>query len=202
MLLKIYPENPNPKEITNVVETLRNGGLIIYPTDTIYGVGCDIFNTKGVEAICKLKNIDPKKVNLSFICYDLSHISEFAKVSNNTFKLMKRNLPGAFTFILEGNHHLPKLFKEKKTIGIRVPDNSIIRAIVKELGNPILSTSVKDDNNSVSEYITDPELIHEKFEETVDMVIDGGYGELAPSTVVDCTTDDYQIIRQGKGILI
>lgn len=202
MLLKIYPENPNPKEIEKVVETLRNGGLIIYPTDTVYGIGCDIFNTKGVEHICKLKNIDPRKVNLSFICYDLSHISEYAKVSNDAFNLMKRNLPGPFTFILNGNSHLPKLFKTKKTIGIRVPDNNIIRTIVHELGNPILSTSLKDDDDTITEYFTDPELINEKFQDVADVVIDGGYGELAPSTVVDCTTDgDFGIVRQGKGEL-
>lgn len=201
MLIKIYPENPNPKEIAKVVETLRNGGLIIYPTDTIYGIGCDITNARAVEAICKLKGIDPRKAELSFICYDLSHISEYAKVSNTVFKTMKKNLPGAFTFILEGNNKLPKLFKEKKTVGIRVPDNNIIRTIVNQLGNPIMSTSVKD-NDLVQEYFTDPELIHEKFENVVDLVIDGGYGEIEPSTVVDCTGDEIEIIRQGKGILI
>lgn len=201
MLVKIYPENPNQKEITKVVAILRNGGLVIYPTDTIYGIGCDITNARAVEAICKLKGIDPRKHNLSFICYDLSHISEYAKVSNAVFKTMKKNLPGPFTFILEGNNKLPKLFKEKKTVGIRVPDNNIIRSIVNELGNPIMSASVKD-NDEILEYFTDPELIHEKFEGLVDIVIDGGYGEIEPSTIVDCTTDEIEIIRQGKGILI
>jgi len=201
MLIKIYPENPNPKEIAQVVETLRNGGLIIYPTDTIYGIGCDIFNARGVETICKLKNIDPRKANLSFICYDLSHISEYAKVSNSAFKLMKKNVPGPFTFILEGNNHLPKLFKAKKTVGIRVPDNNIIRTIVKELGNPILSTSVKDDD-LVLEYFTDPELIYEKFKDLVEIVIDGGYGAIEPSTIVDFTNDEIEITRQGKGELV
>lgn len=200
MLIKIYPENPNQKEIAKVVETLRNGGLIIYPTDTIYGIGCDITNARAVESICKLKGIDPRKANLSFICYDLSHISEYAKVSNTVFKTMKKNLPGAFTFILEGNNKLPKLFKEKKTVGIRVPDNDIIRTIVNQLGNPIMSTSVKDDD-LVHEYFTDPELIHEKFGNIVDIVIDGGYGEVEPSTIVDCTGAEIEITRQGKGIL-
>lgn len=201
MLIKIYPENPNPKEIAKVIETLRNGGLIIYPTDTIYGIGCDITNARAVEAICKIKGIDPRKHNLSFICYDLSHISEFAKVSNDIFKIMKKNLPGPFTFILEGNNKLPKLFKEKKTVGIRVPDNNIIRTIVNELGNPIMSASVKD-ADEVQEYFTDPELIHEKFENKVDIVIDGGYGEMEPSTIVDCTGEEIEITRQGKGELI
>lgn len=201
MLVKIYPENPNPKEINKIVETLRDGGLIIYPTDTIYGIGCDITNARAVEAICRIKGIDPKKNNLSFICYDLSHISEYARVDNNTFKMMKKNLPGAFTFILEGNNSLPKLFKQKKTVGIRVPDNNIIRTIVNELGNPILSTSVKDDQDDILEYFTDPELIHERLGHLVDIVIDGGYGELEPSTVVDCTGDEIEIIRQGKGEL-
>lgn len=200
MLLKIYEENPNPKEIAKVVDTLRNGGLIIYPTDTIYGIGCDITNARAVETICKLKNMDPRKANLSFICFDLSHISEYAKVSNENFKVMKKNLPGAFTFILEGNNRLPKLFKEKKTVGIRVPDNNIIRTIVNELGNPIMSTSVKD-NDEVFEYFTDPELMHEKFQDIVDIVIDGGFGDTEPSTIIDCTNDEIEIIRQGKGIL-
>lgn len=202
MLIRIYPENPNPKEIEKVVQFLRDGGLIVYPTDTIYGLGCDIFNTKAVEKICHFKGIDVKKANLSFICYDLSHISEYAKVDNDTFKLMKKNLPGPFTFILNGNSNLPKLFRNKKTVGIRVPDNNIIRELVKGLGNPILSTSVKDDDDEILEYFTDPELIHEKFENIADVVINGGYGSLDPSTVVDCTGDEPVIVRQGKGELI
>lgn len=201
MLLKIYPENPNPREIAQVIETLRNGGLIIYPTDTIYGIGCDIFNAKAVEAICKLKGIDPRKANLSFICYDLSHISEYAKVTDSAFKLMKKNLPGPFTFILEGNNKLPKLFKLKKTVGIRIPNNNIIRTIVKELGNPILSTSVKDDD-PVLEYFTDPELIYEKYNTQVELIIDGGYGDIEPSTVVDCTGNEVIILREAKGELV
>ncbi len=202
MLIKIYPENPNPKEIARTVEILRSGGLIIYPTDTVYAVGCDIFNAKAVENICRLKKLDVRRANLSFICYDLSHISEYAKVSNATFKLMKKNLPGAFTFILEGNNHLPKLFKQKKTVGIRVPDNAIIRTIVQELGNPVLSASLRDENDPIQQYYTDPELMHEQFEHIVNAVIDGGYGQLVPSTVVSCLADDFTIVRQGKGELL
>jgi tRNA threonylcarbamoyl adenosine modification protein (Sua5/YciO/YrdC/YwlC family) len=200
-MIRIYPENPNPREIEKVVQFLRDGGLIVYPTDTIYGLGCDIFNTKGIEKICKYKNIDAKKSNLSFICSDLSNISEYAKVDNATFKLMKKNLPGAFTFVLNGNNNLPKLFRNKKTVGIRVPDNNIIRELVKELGNPILSTSVKDKDDEIQEYFTDPELIHERCGHIADVVINAGYGALEPSTVVDCTGDEPVILRQGKGIL-
>ena len=202
MLIRIYPENPNQREIDKVVQFLRDGGLIVYPTDTIYGLGCDIFNTKAVEKICRYKNIDVRKANLSFICYDLSHISEYAKVDNDTFKLMKKNLPGPFTFILNGNNNLPKLFRNKKTVGIRIPDNNIIRELVKGLGNPILSTSVRDDENEIQEYFTDPELIHERYENIADVVINGGYGSLDPSTIVDCTGDEPVIIRHGKGELI
>lgn len=202
MLIRIYPENPNQREIDKVVQFLRDGGLIVYPTDTIYGLGCDIFNTKAVEKICRYKNIDVRKANLSFICYDLSHISEYAKVDNDTFKLMKKNLPGPFTFILNGNNNLPKLFRNKKTVGIRIPDNNIIRELVKGLGNPILSTSVRDDENEIQEYFTDPELIHERYENIADVVINGGYGSLDPSTIVDCTGDEPVIVRQGKGELI
>ncbi|MCQ2210975.1 MAG: threonylcarbamoyl-AMP synthase [Paludibacteraceae bacterium] len=202
MLIRIYPENPNQREIDKVVQFLRDGGLIVYPTDTIYGLGCDIFNTKAVEKICRYKNIDIRKANLSFICYDLSNISEYAKVDNDTFKLMKKNLPGPFTFILNGNNNLPKLFRNKKTVGIRIPDNNIIRELVKGLGNPILSTSVRDDEDEIQEYFTDPELIHERYENIADVVINGGYGSLDPSTIVDCTGDEPIIVRQGKGELI
>lgn len=202
MLIRIYPENPNEREIEKVVQFLRDGGLIVYPTDTIYGLGCDIFNARAVEKICRYKGIDPRKANLSFICYDLSNISEYAKVDNNTFKLMKKNLPGPFTFILNGNSNLPKIFRNKKTVGIRVPDNNIIRELVRGLGNPILSTSVKDDDDEILEYFTDPELIHERYENIADVVINGGYGALDPSTVVDCTGDEPVIVRQGKGELV
>ncbi len=201
MIYRIYPENPNPKEIDRVVQILQEGGVIVYPTDTIYGLGCDIFNSKAVEKVCRYKQIDPKKANLSFICYDLSHISEYAKVDNDVFKLMKKNLPGPFTFILNGNNSLPKLFKNKKTVGIRVPDNNVVREIVKQLGNPILSTSVKDESDDVLEYYTDPELIEEKLGHIADVVINSGYGSLDPSTIVDCTGDEPVIVRQGKGIL-
>ena len=199
MLLKLYEKNSNEKDLQRLVEVLRKGGLIIYPTDTVYAIGCDIFNSKGVQRICEFKKIDTRKVNLSFICYDLSHISEYAKIDDDVFRLMKKNLPGAFTFILQGNNRLPKLFKEKKTVGIRVPDNGIIRSIVQQLSNPILSTSLPEQD--LIEYNTDPELIHETYGERVDMVIDGGYGGFERSTIVDCSSGEIQITRQGKGEL-
>lgn len=201
MFIKIYPENPNPKEIDKVVAILQEGGIIIYPTDTVYAMGCDALNVKAVEHICKLKNINPEKNNLAIICYDLSNISEYAKVDNSTFKLMKKNLPGAFTFILKTTSSLPRIYKNKKTVGIRIPDNNIIRELVLKLGNPILTTSIKDDDE-VIEYTTDPELIYEKYQDTANIVIDGGYGGIQGSTVVDCTGDEPEIIRQGKGELI
>ncbi len=203
MLLRIYEENPNPKDIQAVVEALRKGAIVIYPTDTIYGIGCDINNSRAVETIARIKNINTKKEHLSFVCYDLSQISEYTKIlDNNTFKMMKRNLPGPFTFIVNANSNVPKLFKNnKKTVGIRVPNNNIIRALVQELGNPILSTSVHDDDEII-EYTTDPELIYEKYQNMVDIVIDGGYGDNNPSTVVDCTQGGFEIIRQGKGELM
>lgn len=201
MLIKIYPENPSSKEINKVIEVLREGGLVIYPTDTVYAIGCDALNVRAVEKICRMKNIDPRKSNLSIICYDLSNLSEYAKVDNASFKVMKKNLPGPFTFILPTSGELPKIYKNRKEVGIRVPDNSIIRELVKQLGNPILTTSIRD-KNDVLEYSTDPELIHEKYENTVDLVIDGGYGGIEPSTVVDCTEGDFEIIRQGKGELL
>lgn len=200
MIVKLYNENPNPREIEKVVSVLRDGGIVIYPTDTLYGMGCDALNVRAVEKICDLKGINPQKSNLSIICNDLSIISEYAKVSTPVFKLMKRNLPGPFTFILPTTSSLPKIYKNKKTVGIRVPDNNIIREIVSQLGNPVLSTSVKDDNDEI-EYTTDPELIHEKWGETADIVIDGGFGAIEASTIVDCTSDEPEIIRQGKGRL-
>lgn len=202
MLIKLYEENPNQREIEKVLEVLRGGGIIIYPTDTVYGIGCDITNVKAVEKVANYKNVKVEKSNMSFICSDLSHLSDYAKpISNQVFKLLKRNLPGPFTFILEANSNVPKYFKgKKKTVGIRVPDNNIIREIVRQLGNPILSTSVYDED-SVIEYTTDPELIHEKFEDFADLVIDGGYGDNIPSTVIDCTSDVPVIVRQGKGIV-
>lgn len=201
MLVKIYPDNPNQKEIDRVVKVLQDGGIIIYPTDTVYAMGCDAMNVRAVEQICKMKGINPQKHNLSIICYDLSNISEYAKVDNMTFKVMKKNLPGPFTFILNTTSSLPKIYKNKKTVGIRVPDNNIIRELVKNLGNPILTTSIKDDDE-VIEYTTDPELIDEKYENTVDLIIDGGYGGIEASTIVDCTSEEMEIVRQGKGELI
>ncbi|HNW67683.1 MAG TPA: L-threonylcarbamoyladenylate synthase [Bacteroidales bacterium] len=200
MFLKIYPENPNPREIQKAVNCLQNGGIIIYPTDTIYGIGCDIFKTKAIERIADILGERKKKAALSFICSDLSHLSDFTKpISNNVFKIMKKVLPGPYTFILEANNNVPKIIQSnKKTIGIRIPNNIIIREIVKELGHPILSSSVKDDDEVV-EYTTDPELIYERYENLVDMVIDGGYGDNIPSTVVDCTSGEIEILREGKG---
>ena len=200
MLLKLYNENPNPLEIEKIVTILRDGGTVIYPTDTLYAIGCDALNVRAVEKICELKGIDPQKSNLSIICNDLSIISEYAKVSNPTFKLMKRNRPGPFTFILTTTSSLPKIYKKKKTVGIRVPDNNIIREIVAQLGNPVLSTTIKDQDDQI-EYTTNPELIYEKWSDFADVVVDGGIGGIEPSTVVDCTSHDPVIIRQGKGEL-
>ena len=200
MLIKIYPNNPNEKQLAEVVACLRNGGIIIYPTDTVYGLGCDIYQAKAIEKLCKIRNINPDKANLSFICADLSHLSDFVKpIDNAVFRVLKHALPGPFTFILNANNKVPKLLhSNKKTVGIRVPDNDIARSIVKLLGNPIVSTSIHDDDEVV-EYSTDPELIYEKYKDLVDMVIDGGYGELQASTVVDYTSDEPVIVRQGKG---
>jgi len=203
MIVRLYDENPNLKEILKIVEVLRNGGVIIYPTDTIYGIGCDITKAKAVERVARMKNLKPGKANFSFIFYDLSQISNYCKpVPNVIFKLIKKNLPGAFTFILPANGNVPKLFKnKKKQIGIRIPQNNIVREIVKELGNPILSTSVHDEDE-ILEYTTDPELIHEKYGDLVDLVIDGGFGGNVASTVIDCTEEEPVIIRTGKGVLI
>lgn len=201
MLTKIYPENPNPREVARVTDILRNGGLVIYPTDTVYAIGCDALNVRAVEHICKIKSVNPHKSNLAIICSDFSNLSEYARVSNAAYKIMKRNLPGPFTFILPASNRLPKIYKERKEVGIRVPDNAIVQAIVQDLGNPILTMSVHD-NDEIVEYATDPELIHEKYHNEVDLVIDGGYGALEPSTIVNCIDDDFEIIRQGKGKLI
>jgi len=200
MLIRIHPENPDPRQIKKVVECLKDGGVIIYPTDTVYGLGCDVFNKKAMEKLCRIKGLDIKKHNLAFVCYDLSHIADFTKhLETSTYKLMKKALPGPFTFILNANSSIPKLFKnKKKEIGIRIPNNNIPREIVKELGNPIVTTSVKNDD-MILEYSTDPELIHEYFQNKVDMVISGGYGDSTPSTIVDCTDSNPIIIREGKG---
>lgn len=200
MLIKIYPENPNPKAIDQAVEVLKKGGLVIYPTDTVYGLGCDITNHKAIEKICKIRGIKPEKANFSFICSDLRHISDYIKpIDTTVFRVLKKALPGPFTFIFNANNNVPKLLSSnKKTVGIRVPDNAIARQLVAALGNPIISTSIKDDDE-VIEYSTDPELIHEKYEDLVDLVIDGGYGDNEASTVVDCTGGDFEVIREGKG---
>lgn len=201
MLLKLYNENNNSDDIDEVVEMLRDGALIIYPTDTVYAIGCDALNIRAVEKICQMKHIDPRKNNLSIICSDLSNISEYAKVDNTTFKLMKRNLPGPFTFILQGSTKLPKIFRNRKEVGIRVPDNNIIREICKALDAPILTTTVPFNNEEDPEYATNPELMEEKWANYIDLVIDGGIGGIYPSTIINCQDGEPKIIRQGKGIL-
>lgn len=199
--IKIYNENPNAKEIAKVVKVLKAGGLVIYPTDTVYGLGCDIMNSKALEKIAKIKGIKIEKAKLSFICNDLSHLSDYVKqIDSPTFKILKRALPGPYTFILPGSNNLPKIFKKKKTVGIRIPDNNIIRTLVKELGNPIVSTSIRDDDD-ILEYTTDPELIFEKWNNSVDVIIDGGYGGNEGSTIVDLTDSYPEVIREGKGSL-
>ena len=199
--IKIYPENPNEKEIAKVVKALKDGGLIIYPTDTVYGLGCDITNTKALERIAKIKGVKLEKANFSFVCSDLSHISDYIKqIDTSTFKILKRALPGPYTFILPGNNNLPKEFKKRTTVGIRVPDNVIAIEIVKRLGNPIVSISIHDDDE-ILEYSTDPELIFEKWQNIVDVVIDGGYGDNHASTIIDLSGDEPEVIREGKGSL-
>lgn len=199
-LLKIYGENPDRKRIEEVVEVLREGGVIIYPTDTIYGLGCDLFNRKAVDRVCKIKGIKPKNLNLSFICSDMSQISEYVRrMDTPTFKVLKKALPGPFTFILESNSNVPKILDtNKKTVGVRIPDHPVPIMIVNLLGNPIVTTSIKDDDE-ILEYTTDPEVIYEEFKHKVDIVIDGGYGGNIPSTVVDCTQEEFVIIREGLG---
>ena len=199
--IRIYEDKPSEAAIKKVVSVLRNGGLIIYPTDTVYGLGCDITNTKALERIAKIKGIKLEKANFSFICSDLSNISDYIKqIDTATFKILKRALPGPYTFILPGNNDLPKEFRKKKTVGIRVPDNAIVIEIVKMLGNPIVSTSIHDEDE-VLEYSTDPELIFEKWQNKVDMVIDGGYGSNIASTIIDLTGYEPEVIRVGKGSL-
>lgn len=200
-LLRIYEDNPNPKEIMKVVNVLRDGGLVIYPTDTVYGLGCDITKSRALEKIARIKGVKLNKANWSFICADLSNLSDYVRqIDTATFKILKRSLPGPYTFILPGNNNLPKDFKKKKTVGIRVPDNNIARALVEVLGNPIVSTSIKDED-TLLEYTTDPELILEKWDKLVDIVIDGGYGDNQPSTVIDLSGHEPEIIREGKGSL-
>ena len=197
--IKIYENNPNEVAIKKVVEVLKNGGLVIYPTDTVYGLGCDITNTKALERIAKIKGVKLEKANFSFICSDLSHISDYIKqIDTSTFKILKRALPGPYTFILPGNNNLPKEFKKKTTVGIRVPDNAIALEIVRQLGNPIVSTSIHDEDE-VLEYSTDPELIFEKWQNKVDLVIDGGYGDNVGSTIIDLSGYEPIVLREGKG---
>lgn len=197
--IKIYEDKPSEASIKKVAEVLRNGGLVIYPTDTVYGLGCDITNSRALERIAKIKGIKLEKANFSFVCSDLSNLSDYVKqIDTSTFKILKRTLPGPYTFILPGNNDLPKEFRKKKTVGIRVPDNKIATCIVKELGNPIVSTSIHDDDE-VLEYSTDPELIFEKWQHLVDMVIDGGYGDNVGSTIIDLSGYEPVIIREGKG---
>ncbi len=202
MILKLYEENPSSKHIHKIVDCLKDGGIIIYPTDTVYSIGCDIYQPKAFEKVAQIKGIKPRKANFSFIFSDMDQIAEFTRpFSTSVFKLMKKAFPGPFTFILNANNKVPKIFQSrKKTIGIRIPDNNICREIVRELGNPIISTSVYDDDE-VLEYSTDPELIHDKYKDMVDIVIKGGYGENEASTIVDCTGDQIEIVRQGLGII-
>lgn len=199
-LLKIHPINPEQRKILKVVEVLKSGGLVVYPTDTIYGIGCDLMNRKAVERLCRILDIKPHKLNLSFICNDLSHISEYVKrIDTPVFKVLKKALPGPFTFILESSSRVPKILDvNKKTVGIRIPDHLIPRNIVQELGNPLITSSIKDDDQ-IKEYTTEPEEIYEDFKALVDVVIDGGAGGNIPSTIVDCTGSDFQIIRRGLG---
>lgn len=199
MLLELHPQNPNPRNLKTVIECLKDGGVVIYPTDTVYGMGCDIFKNDAVERICRIKSIDPKKAHFSFICYDLSHLTDYTKsVDTPLFRLLKRALPGPYTFILPASRQVPKMLKTKRdTVGIRVPDNIICRTIVKELDNPLMSTSLPIEKY-VEEY-TDPEIIHEKFGKLVDIVIDGGPGGLTFSTVIDCTGDEPEVVREGAG---
>jgi tRNA threonylcarbamoyl adenosine modification protein (Sua5/YciO/YrdC/YwlC family) len=202
MFLEVHPDNPNPRVIAQAVECLRKGGVIIYPTDTVYAFGCDINSKNSVEKICRLRGIKAEKANFSFICNDLSQLSEYAKqVSTPTFRLMKNCLPGPYTFILKASGQVPRIFKnKKKTIGIRVPKNNIAQALVAALGNPIMSASLKDEDE-LKEYTTDPFSINERYESRVDMVLDGGFGNNHPSTVVDCTENEPELIRQGLGVV-
>ena len=199
MLLHVHPDNPNPRHIKTIVECLQDGGVIIYPTDTIYGLGCNIFQHKAIERIARIKQVEPEKAQLSFVCYDLSDLSKYTRsISTPLYRLLKNYLPGPYTFILPASREVPKILQSKKsTIGLRVPDNNIARTIVRELGSPILSASLPGE--MVEEY-TDPELIYENFKNRVDIVVDGGMGNMMPSTVVDCTTDEYTVIRQGAGV--
>ena len=200
-LIRLYEENPNPKQIARVVQALKKGGLVIYPTDTVYGLGCDMTNTRALEKIARIKGIKLAKANWSFICADLSNLSDYVRqIDTRTFKILKRALPGPYTFVLPGSTSLPRDFKKKKTVGIRIPDNNIALALLRELGNPIVSTSIYDEDELL-EYTTDPELIFEKWRNLVDVVIDGGYGDNVASTVIDLSTEEPMLLREGKGSL-
>jgi tRNA threonylcarbamoyl adenosine modification protein (Sua5/YciO/YrdC/YwlC family) len=200
MLLKIYDKNPSEINIRKAATVLGEGGVVIFPTDTIYAIGCNIYSPKALERIARIKGLNPKNANFSFLFYDLSHLSEYTRpISNEVYKMMKRTLPGPYTYILEANSNVPKILGiKKKTVGIRIPDNPILLEILKELGKPIMSTSVHDDDEII-EYTTDPELIHERYQDLVDLVIDGGYGDNEPSTIIDCTGDEIVVVREGKG---
>jgi len=202
MLLRIYNENPNPKQIRQIIDLLEDGGIIIYPTDSVYAMGCDIMATKAIEKIARLKGLNPKNPELSLIFHDMSQLSDYTIIrDNNIFKLLKRNLPGPFTFIVQANNQIPKLFKnKKKTVGIRIPDNNIVLELVRELGRPIITTSIHDPDELI-EYTTDPELIYEKYRDFADAIIDGGFGKNEASTIVDCTGDEIVVVRQGLGVL-
>ena len=202
MLIRIYNENPNPKQIRQIVDLLEDGGIIIYPTDTVYAMGCDIMATNAIEKISRFKGLNPQNPELSLIFHDMSQLSEYTIIhDNNIFKLLKRNLPGPFTFIVQANNQIPKLFKnKKKTVGIRIPDNNIVLELVRELGRPIIKTSIHDPDELI-EYTTDPELIYEKYRDFTDTVIDGGFGKNEASTIVDCTGDEIVVVRQGLGVL-
>ncbi len=199
--IKLFEKNPSEKNIKKIAKVLKNGGLVIYPTDTVYGLGCDINNTAALKKVAQIKGLKLGKAKLSFICKDMSRLSQYVQINNQTFKILKRNLPGPFTFILPGSSNLPSAFKKRKNVGIRIPDSNICQALVEELGNPIITTSIKDDDD-VIEYTTDPELIFEKWGKIVDVVINAGYGGNVPSTVVDLTGDQPEIIRNGKGEFI
>jgi tRNA threonylcarbamoyl adenosine modification protein (Sua5/YciO/YrdC/YwlC family) len=203
MLLHLNEKNINSSSVRQIVQCLRNGGIIIYPTDTVYALGGDITSARAIDRICRLKNIKPEKASFSFVCSDLSHLSEFTKpIPNQVFRIMKKALPGPYTFILEANSNVPKLLKQnRKTVGIRVPDNAICREIVRTLGNPIISTSLHDTSDDILEYFSDPEVIHRQYEDAVDMVIDGGFGNIYPSTVIDCSGDEITVLREGLGSL-
>jgi len=200
MLVKIYPKNPSPQKIREVAQVLDRDGVVIFPTDTIYAIGCSIYSPKAIERVARIKGINPKTANFSFLCYDLSQLADYTRpISNDVYKLMKRYLPGPYTFILNASSTLPKILGyKKKTVGIRIPENDILSEIIKELGHPLMSTSVHDDDE-ILEYTTDPELIHERYENQVDLVIDGGYGDNTPSTIIDCTGEEIMMVREGKG---